>query len=74
MSKNSSSLIYIVDLLTRNCELVWLPLQVNAIIYWWYVSQGHPEMDFSFQFYSVLFTVESLSSIYLLVYILIYMF
>ena len=28
---NSSSVIYIVDLLTRNCESVWLLLEVNEI-------------------------------------------
>ena len=33
-------------LLTRNCELVWLPLKVNEIIYWRYVLQGHPEREF----------------------------
>ena len=41
MSKQSSLLIYVVDLLTRNCESVWLPLVVNEIIYWRYVLQGY---------------------------------
>ena len=34
------------ELMTRKCELVWLPLEVNEIIYWLYVLQGHLENYF----------------------------
>ena len=30
-------MIYIVDIMTRKCELVWLPVEINEIIYWRYV-------------------------------------
>ena len=34
MTKERSLLIYIVDILTRKCELVRLPLEDNEFIYW----------------------------------------
>ena len=46
MTKEHSLLIYIVNLLMRKCELVWLSLEVNEIIYWLYVLQGHAEKGF----------------------------
>ena len=46
MTKNSSFMNYKVDLLTRMYELVWLPLNVNVIIYGRYVLQGHLEKEF----------------------------
>ena len=33
---------HMVHLLTRTCELVWLPFEVKEIIYWRYKWQGHP--------------------------------
>ena len=39
-------MIYMVDLLTRIYELVWLPLKVNVIIYGQYILQGHLEKEF----------------------------
>ena len=39
-------MIYIVDVLTRESELVWLPLDVNEIMYLWYVSHGPLVNDF----------------------------
>ena len=46
MTKERSLLIYIVDILTRKCVLVRLPLEDNEFIYWPYVLQGHLEMHF----------------------------
>ena len=46
MIKEHSLLIYIVDLLMRKCQLIWLALEVNEIIYWLYVLQGHAEKGF----------------------------
>ena len=46
MTKERSLLFYIVDILTRKCELVRLPLEDNEFIYWPYVLQGHLEMHF----------------------------
>ena len=43
---NSSFMIYVVHLLTRKCETVWLPLDVNELIYWRYVLEGHFEREF----------------------------
>ena len=39
----------IADLFTRTCELVWLPLKVNEIIYWRYMNvlHGRPEKKFT---------------------------
>ena len=37
MTKERSLLIYIVDILTRKCELVRLPLEDNEFFYWPYV-------------------------------------
>ena len=33
-------------LIGETCAFIRLPLEVNEIIYWWYVLQGHPEKDF----------------------------
>ena len=46
MTKERALLIYIVDILTRKCELVRLPLEDNEFIHWPYVLQGHLEMHF----------------------------
>ena len=46
MTKEHPLLNYIMNLLTRNCELVRLPLEANEIIYWLNVLQGHPKKDF----------------------------
>ena len=46
MTKEHSLLFYIVDILTRKCELGRLPLEDNEFIYWPYVLQGHLEMHF----------------------------
>ena len=46
MTKEHPLLNYIMNLLTRKCELVRLPLEANEIIYWLNVSQGHPKKDF----------------------------
>ena len=39
-------LIYIVNLLTRKCELVWELLGVNEIVNGRYALHGHPKKDF----------------------------